>query len=192
MTVVVPLWVSGLGLSLLTDGRTATAGRILTVVAPGVMLLVLALGSTPGRRSAGRCRFRRLETTGGGPSDVPHMASQPNPRYGMVVACLAAALSVALISLVTPWALWVLWVLCVLPFALVIGICACRGMTATETWERMSDESGDDVGRGPAGWSPSPRQEVPLIFVSELRLSVCPVVQRGDSLRRAASATTVE
>lgn len=79
------------------------------------------------------------------------MASQPNPRYGVVVACLAAALLVALIFLVTPWALWVLWVL---PFALVIGICAWRGMTATETWERMSDESGDDVGRGPAGWSP--------------------------------------
>lgn len=79
------------------------------------------------------------------------MVSQRSPRYGVVVACLAAAVAALLIAAVTPWVLWVVWVA---PLALVIGICAWHGMTATEAWERMGAESGDDVGRGPAGWGP--------------------------------------
>ena len=45
MTVIVPLWVSGLGLSFLTDGRSATAGRILMLVAMVLLLLALASGT---------------------------------------------------------------------------------------------------------------------------------------------------
>jgi hypothetical protein len=47
---------------------------------------------------------------------------------------------------VTLWALWVL------PFALIIGICAWNGMTLGQTWERIGDEAGKDPGRGPAGF----------------------------------------
>jgi hypothetical protein len=74
------------------------------------------------------------------------MATTPGPRYGLLLASLAvAALTVGVAVAVTPWALWVL------PIALIIGICAWKGMTLTQTWERIGDESGEDPGRGPAG-----------------------------------------
>lgn len=73
------------------------------------------------------------------------MALAPRPRYGLVLASLGVAASAILLALVT------LWALCVLPFALIVGICAWRGMTLADTWERLSEETGEDAGRGPAG-----------------------------------------
>lgn len=73
------------------------------------------------------------------------MAAAPRPRYGLVLASFGVAASAVLVAFVT------LWALCVLPFALIIGICAWRGMALAETWERLSDGSGEDAGRGPAG-----------------------------------------
>ncbi len=63
----------------------------------------------------------------------------------MLLASLAAAASAVLVALTVT-----LWALSVLPFALVIGICAWHGMTLAQTWERMGDESWQDPGRGPA------------------------------------------
>ncbi len=80
------------------------------------------------------------------------MASPPRPRYRLVLASLAVIAAVGLFSFVTPWALWVLWIL---PLALIIGICAWRGMTLAETWQRLDDESPiDGPARGPAGFNP--------------------------------------
>lgn len=73
------------------------------------------------------------------------MAQPPRPRYSLVSASIAVAASAVPVAFVT------LWVLCVLPFALIVGICAWRGMTLAQTWERLVDESDGDAGRGPAG-----------------------------------------
>ena len=73
------------------------------------------------------------------------MAQPPRPRCGLVLASVAVAVAAVPVAFVT------LWVLCVLPFALIIGICAWHGMTLAQTWERLSDESSEDAGRGPAG-----------------------------------------
>ena len=52
------------------------------------------------------------------------------PRYRLILASLAVVAAVGLFSFVTPCILWVLWIL---PSALIIGICAWRGMTLAET-----------------------------------------------------------
>ena len=67
-------------------------------------------------------------------------------RYGLVLASLATAALAALVAATIS-----LWALCVLPFTLIIGICAWRGLTLTETWNAMDDGSEQDLGRGPAG-----------------------------------------
>lgn len=73
------------------------------------------------------------------------MASAPRRRCRLVLASRGVAAYAILLALVT------LWALCVLPFALIIGICAWRGMTLGATWERLSEESGEYAARGPAG-----------------------------------------
>ena len=80
------------------------------------------------------------------------MASQPRPRYPLVLASLAVVAAVGLFSFLTPWAWWVLWIL---PLTLIIGICAWRGMTLSETWQRLGHESPvDGPARGTAGFNP--------------------------------------
>ncbi len=74
------------------------------------------------------------------------MAPAARPRYGLLLASLAVAASAVLVAVAVT-----LWALCVLPFALIIGICAWHGMTLAQTWGRMGDESGEALGRGPAG-----------------------------------------
>ena len=76
------------------------------------------------------------------------MAPVPSPRYGLVLASLVVAACACVAANFTFWAL------CFMPFSVIIGICAWHGMPLAETWERMSEESGEDVGRGPAGLGP--------------------------------------
>jgi hypothetical protein len=57
----------------------------------------------------------------------------------------AAAMSVLAAVAVSAWAL------CVLPFAVIIGICACNGLTLAQTWAGMAAAAEEDPGRGPAG-----------------------------------------
>lgn len=74
------------------------------------------------------------------------MAPARRPRYGLVLASVAAALLAGLVgAAVTPWALWVL------PFAVILGICAWRGLTLAQTWAGLDASSDEDPGRGPAG-----------------------------------------
>ena len=76
------------------------------------------------------------------------MRSVPGPRYGLVLASLMLAASACVAANSTFWALGFV------PFSVIIGVCAWQGMPLAETWERMSEESGEDVGRGPAGLGP--------------------------------------
>ena len=68
------------------------------------------------------------------------------PRYGLVLACLVAA-SLSGLGAVTV----TFWALVVLPFAVIVGVCAWRGLTLAETWAGMTAGSDEDLGRGPAG-----------------------------------------
>ncbi len=76
------------------------------------------------------------------------MSDSPRPRTGLVFGSLTAAVvAIAAALLLTAWALLVL------PFAIIVAVCAYKGLTLTQTCTAMGEASGDDAGRGPAGLS---------------------------------------
>lgn len=76
------------------------------------------------------------------------MSSRARPRFGLLFGSLAASVvAVAAALLLSAWALLVL------PFALIIGVCAYEGLTLSQAWTALGEASGDDAGRGPAGMS---------------------------------------
>jgi uncharacterized protein (DUF58 family) len=85
----------------------------------------------------------------GGPDAAAGCLSVARPRYGL----LLAAVAVGALSVVAGWTVggWALWVL---PFALVVAVCAARGLTLAQVWRGLDPGPEEDPGRGPAGWAP--------------------------------------
>jgi hypothetical protein len=76
------------------------------------------------------------------------MTPPPPRRYGMViVSALTAVLALVAAVSVSGWALLVV------PFALVVGVSAWKGLTLRQTGKAMSEATSDDPGHGPAGMS---------------------------------------